>query len=113
MSMTALHIDAGSILSDVQEEFQKIFPDLKLEFFFSSDERLNTSHHLPHGFPYISIGELCDCTRETTIDIMDTMTVAEVEEQFRQRFGLPAKIYVRTGEYWLKNNEIAKFTLKH
>ena len=109
----SLLINNNSIIFDIQEKFNRLFPDLKLEFFFSDTERFNPSSRLSHSFPYISIGDLCGKLEEHELDISDEMTVSELESRFKERFGLPARIFQKVGEYWAKNSTLDRLRLRH
>ncbi len=106
-----LHVTADSIISDVQQQFQHHFPDFKLEFFFSSSENFTPSSHLQHSFPFIRIRELCGLVRKPRLSIKETMTVSELEKKFRKKFGLPAMIYMKAGNYWQKKASLGKHKL--
>jgi len=108
-----LRVDNNSIIVEIQERFQLLFPDLKLEFFFSDSERLSTSSRLIRSFPYISVGDLCGRTEEHNLDISDEMTVSELEFRFKELFGLPARIFQKVGEYWAKNSSLDCLRLRH
>ena len=108
-----LRVDNNSIIVEIQERFQLLFPDLKLEFFFSDSERLSTSSRLKHSFPYISIGDLCGRAEEHNIDISDEMTISELELLFKELFGLPARIFQKVGDYWAKNSTLDRLRLRH
>ena len=106
-----LHVTAESVISDVQQQFQHSFPDFKLEFFFSTSDRITASTHLQHSFPFIRIRELCSISRKKFLDINETMTVSELEKKFRKTFGLPAMIYMKAGNYWQKKASLGKHKL--
>lgn len=97
-----LHVTTDSFISDVQEQFRKHFPDFKLEFFFSSAERIIPSNHLHHSFPFVRIRELNTLCKKARLDIKDSMTISELEKKFKRKFGLPARIYKKVGNYWQK-----------
>jgi hypothetical protein len=98
-----LHIESNNYLNDVQENFHQLFPHLKLEFQFNGQEGLHLSARLGKSFPHIRINELCHSCLKSFFDIEGKMTVKEVENLFRQCFGLPAHVYVREGKYWQKS----------
>ena len=99
-----LHIENNSYLNDIQESFHQLFPDLKLEFLFNGNEGLNLSAQLGKSFPHIRINEFCHSCKMAFLDIESKMTVKEVETLFRQYFGLPAHVFVKEGNYWLKSS---------
>ena len=109
----SLRVDNNSIIFEIQERFNRLFPDLKLEFFFSDTERLNPSSRLSSSFPYISIGDLCGKLEEHELDISDEMTISELEKRFKESFGLPARIFQKVGEYWAKNSSLDRLRLRH
>jgi hypothetical protein len=39
------------------------------------------------------------------------MTVSELEKKFRKKFGLPAMIYMKAGNYWQKKASLGKHKL--
>ena len=110
ISMT-LHVTAESVISDVQQQFQCLFPEFKLEFFFSSSDRFTASTHLQHSFPFIRIRELSNISRRKRLAIKETMTVSELERKFRKKFGLPAMIYMKAGNYWQKKASLGRHKL--
>lgn len=97
-----LHVTTDSLLGDVQEQFRQHFPGFKLEFFFSSAEKITQSTHLNHSFPFVRIRELKTQLKKTSLDIKDSMTIAELEKKFFRKFGLPARVYKKAGDYWQK-----------
>ncbi|MFM9910726.1 MAG: hypothetical protein ACKVOW_15350 [Chitinophagaceae bacterium] len=108
-----LHITADSIISDVQQQFHHLFPDFKLEFFFTPADHLNPSSHLMHSYPFVTIRELCAFNQKCYLDVKESMTVSQLEKKFRKKFGLPAMIYRKDGNYWFKKASIGKCTLGH
>jgi len=97
-----LHIDLSSYLNDIQDSFHHLFPGFKLEFQFNGNENLHFHARLGKSFPHIRIKELCQSPK-AFVDIEGRMTVKEVENLFHQHFGLPARVLVKEGEYWLKS----------
>lgn len=97
-----IHVTTDSFISDVQQQFQRSFPGLKLEFFFTANDKVIPSTHLHHSFPFVRIKELNQLSRKRQLDITGEMTICEVEKKFRRKFGLPARIYKKVGDYWLK-----------
>ncbi|MBC7851054.1 MAG: hypothetical protein H7Y31_15030 [Chitinophagaceae bacterium] len=106
-----LHVGPESILSDVQQQFQSCFPGFKLEFFFSSADNIKPSIKLHHSFPFVSIGELCSPIAPSKFVIKESMTIRELEQKFRRKFGLPARVYMRDGQYWQKKASMDKIRL--
>ncbi len=97
-----LHIDISSYLNDIQDSFHRLFPGFKLVFQFNGNENLHLHARLGQSFPHIRINEFCG-SQKAFLDIEGGMTVREVEHLFRQQFGLPAQVFIKEGNYWLKS----------
>ncbi len=111
-SKMSLHLHTSSPLCEIQSEFSKNFPGLKLEFIFHGDEQLNLSSNLHHSFLYTPVNEFLEnCTCENII-IEDSMTLKEVESIFKTSWHLPAQVYVITGGYWQKSRSTEGKQLK-
>ncbi len=84
----------------VCEEFSRAFPDLKLEFHARPHTRNGAaSPKLVHN----RNAEISDCrtnNHDGTIQISLEMTVEEVQDYFRQAFGLEVEISRRVGHVW-------------
>ena len=89
-------------LSTVQSAFNKTFPYLKLEFF-------KHSHKVHGGNPkkdMLSPGHILRISakdlHEAEILVSSEMTVALLERLFRDRFGLNAQVFRKSGTVWLE-----------
>lgn len=100
-----LTINNTSYLSDIQKEFNRLFPSWKLEFAFKGNEQLNLSANHKGSFPYVRINELCkECNTSADINIEDSMTAEEVEHLFLNKFKLPVSLFIKKGAYWMKSS---------
>ena len=100
-----LHLHTDLPLGEIQSEFTKKFPGLKIDFIFHGDEKLNLSSHHHSSFLFTPVEEFYpDCTAVTII-IDESMTTREVEELFENSWHLPAKVYAEIGGYWQKNRK--------
>ena len=94
---------------EVVDEFNRIFPFLKLEF-----------HFLPNGHP----GQLISNVQQTFrmfrkesdnnrhVDILPDMTVVDLDRLFREAFGISAQVFRKSGTIWLKATLTDKWTLE-
>lgn len=98
-------------IQDVKEEFNRVYPFLKMEFFTkepgpgenSSQEQMDPST------------ELIDITgvlREGAIDINPTDTIREVEYKFLHQYGLPVHIFRKQNGAWLETGITDDLTLQ-
>jgi hypothetical protein len=104
-----ININESRKLFELQQEFNTCFPYLKIEFF-----------HSPHGSeegspkrlirnPGRSIKECTDRSGEMIITA--DMSVGELEQKFREQFGLFAQVFRHSGKVWLETTLTDSWTL--
>ncbi len=97
---------------EIQEEFNKAFPYLKVEFFSKS--------HKPEAgtakkFLLPNTKTLNECRTkhsEGAININALMTVAELEKAFNEVYGLSVQIFRKSGRAWLETTVTDGWTLE-
>ena len=101
-----LHLSPSRPISEFQEEFTQIYPYLKLEFY----ERTGSGAgrvHLSHALTLKHAG----LRHPGTIDLFNSMTVAELEKKLRDEFSLNAQVCRKSGSLWLETSFTDKWTL--
>lgn len=96
----------------IQKEFTKKFPYLKIEFFAKP-------HTVGGGSPKKimksgaqTLGE-CRTIHDTgTITIESQMTVADLEQSFRDVYGLSVQVFRKSGKAWLETTVTDSWTLE-
>jgi len=106
-----LHIAPNRQISEIQKDFNKSFPFLKLEFF-------NNTHYSSAGF---SVNEMISRTKkigdtqlERTdgyIEINDRLKVIDLERIFKDQFGLAVQVFRKSGKIWLETTVTDNWTL--
>lgn len=89
-------------IASIQEEFNQVFPYLKLEFF--------SQLHEPgqgNGPGYIQpsnkkLGELRKINISGEIIITPRMTVSQLEQAFGETYGLGVQVFRKSGKSWLE-----------
>lgn len=107
-----IHIDDTRTIEQLQEDFNKVFPLLKLEFFkkpHASGSASEKSELLPACSTLRSWRSIHDAG---DIVITAKMTVAEVEKSFSTKFGLHAQIFRLSGRAWLQTTVTDQWTLE-
>ena len=107
-----LHIAPNRFLRDIQAEFNKAYPFLKLEFFTGKPRPysdLAGSVLLPGTK---KIGETQLKPAEGFIDINEQMKVTELETIFREKFKLAAQVFRKSGNIWLETTITDNWTLE-
>ena len=106
-----IFIDKSKKLSEIQNEFQKRFPYLKIEFY-------KMAHGEGEGSPKegilntdLTIEQVLDKDVAGSIKIQGLMTVAELESTFKKTFGLSAQVFRKSGSIWLQTSATDHWTL--
>ncbi|MDZ4795971.1 MAG: hypothetical protein SGI83_16950 [Bacteroidota bacterium] len=106
-----LHIAPNRLISDIQQEFNKMFPFLKIEFFnkrslsrgdFSAKQLLPKSQKVGDSQLAISNGD---------ISIEEEMKVSELENIFKDQFSLAVQVFRKSGNLWLETTMTDNWTL--
>lgn len=98
-------------ISDLQQEFSRCFPFLKIEFFTVAHTK-NQLSSLKDMVPKDrSIGSFRTKHNTGTIVLDDTKTVFELEDEFDKRFGMNAQVFRKSGSLWIETSLTDKWTL--
>jgi hypothetical protein len=96
----------------IQEEFNTRFPFLKIEF-FSKPNKVNADLHNRKITPGSkTLGECSLLHKKGKVSISQGMTVAELEEHFRDAFGLEIQIFRKSGTLWLATRQTENWSLE-
>lgn len=92
----------------IQEEFGTRYPFLKLEFF-------KNSHNVFEGNARPEIiykKQLTHLHKVGEIIINDDMTVAELEQKFKEQFNLNVQVFRKHGNSWIETTVTDNWTLQ-
>lgn len=103
-------IEPNSSISQVQREFNHIFPYLKLEFF----KHFHTIHGLSPKKDLITADQPLKLKKKTTtpLEVTEDMPVSALEQIFKDYFGLSAQVFRKSGRSWLETSLTDDWTLK-
>ncbi len=107
-----LHITSGRVISEIQKEFNRIFPFLKIEFFNNRSLQrtgFSVQQIIPH---YRKIGEGLPPIKDGDIEITEDMKVNMLEKQFKDQFGLAVQVFRKSGNLWLETTMTDNWTLQ-
>jgi hypothetical protein len=97
-----IEISDIQVIADIQEEFNKAFPYLKIEFFSKPHkERAGTAkkYILPNTK---TLGQCRTIHNNGSIVIKPKMTVMEIEMEFNNKYGLSVQLFRKSGRAWLE-----------
>lgn len=99
-------------LKDIQLDFSRLFPNLKIIFY--------SGHHaVEEGSPATAeidedktIGEVRSIHTETAdLTIDENLTVGELEQLFDHKYGLNIQVFRKSGKLWMQTTATDNWTL--
>jgi hypothetical protein len=106
-----LKIDVKARVKDVQGDFASKYEFLKIEFFKQIHVDNELSPDVQRIDPDEKILNLVKTEKTGVIDINSNRTVAEVEADFRNKFGLSVQVYRKSGDLWIETSKTDHWTL--
>lgn len=104
-------VDDKNTILMVQEEFNRLFPYLKIEFLAVAN---TLRHHIGNKFANETKGPLQGfrtADNKEQLVITPDMSVAVLEEKFREIYRLKAQILRKSGKTWLETTVTDAWTL--
>lgn len=108
----SIAINGSRKLYEIQNDFNAVFPYLKIEFFKAPHKigESNTKNQLHDLNKAVS-----DCrmkNAEGFIEFNELTTVGELEARFYDDFGLSAQVFRKSGNVWLETSATDSWTLR-
>jgi hypothetical protein len=104
-------IDNKIKISEIQNEFQKQFPFLKIEFYKEAHTAGEGSLLKNTLDTALTIGEIQKKNLSESIKITGLMKVSELESLFTKIFGLSVQVFRKSGNVWLQTTATDNWTL--
>jgi hypothetical protein len=102
-----LPILQNKTLQETQEEFNKAYPFLRIEFYRNTEPGF-ARRHLKNSMLLTAAG----LKKNGELEINDSMKVGELENNFLEQFGLNVQVSRRSGTLWLETTMTDNWTLK-
>ena len=96
---------------DVQNAFTTLFPGLKLEMYSQAHEHGEISSNKDILKGNVKLSELNPDLGNADFEVSEDMTVAELEQQFSEKFKLNVQVYRRSNNIWLQTSTTDDWTL--
>ena len=96
----------------IQEEFSTMFPYLKIEFFAKPHTKGGGSSKKLMKSNSKTLGQCRVIHTKGHISIVPTMSVGDLEEMFRDRYGLSAQVFRKSGRSWLETTATDNWSLE-
>lgn len=115
--MNSNNIARQRLIKEVQDEFTRTYPFLKIDFTRGKDGRINRSAP-PSEVPSSVSGDeevVRDVAQKLLwkeLGLCDDMKINEVEVLLQYQFGLPAQVLRKSGNLWLETRMTQHWTLR-
>ena len=106
-----IHINKTKTINSIQEEFQKHFPYLKIEFYSHAHSQGEGSSKINTLNSNLTIGAVQKHEFSDKIKINELMKVGELENIFAKNFGLSVQVFRKSGKLWLQTITTDNWTL--
>ena len=107
-----LNIAPERLISEVQKDFNNLFPFLKIEFFNNkslSRSDFSIKNIIPNNR---KLGDSHSTFGKRDIEIEESMKVNELEKMFRDEFNLAVQVFRKSGNLWLETTMTDNWTLQ-
>jgi hypothetical protein len=98
-------------VQEIQQEFTQSFPYLRLGFFCRPHKARQGSPGRPEA-QLQTIGECRSVHNKGQMNITAAMTVGELEQQFREQYGLHVQVFRKSGQVWLETTVTGGWSLE-
>ena len=106
-----LQLDNSSLVKEIGQSFNKVYPYLKIEIFnYASKGRKAGVAEKPGTLK--SIGRLLKLNQSGKINIDKNRTVAQLEKDFRDQFNLFVQVFRKSGNLWIETTLTEDWTLE-
>ena len=96
----------------MQKEFGEMFPYLKIEFFAKPHKQNGSSPKKLMKHPGKTLGECRTIHNKGIITITAQMTVADLEQNMNDVYGLSVQVFRKSGNAWLETTVTDNWTLE-
>jgi hypothetical protein len=107
-----IEINKNKKIADIQQDFQKFFPFLKIEFYKQSHSIGEGSQKRDALIEETLLAHLLNENAEGVIHLNEIMKVGELENLFAEKFGLYVQLFRKSGKVWLQTTTTDTWTLK-
>jgi hypothetical protein len=106
-------ISENRSIAEIQDEFQSVFPDLRIRFFH---------HGHTEGVPSAKadaigstelVGKVQAFQSSGSLVLDPAMKVGDFESTMQEKFGLSVQVFRRSGEQWIQTTITDHWTLGH
>ena len=99
-------------IAEIQRQFNRAFPYLKLEF-FESPHKAKEGSHKSKMIAHDRLLRTCrSLHNEGELQVIESETVSKLERDFWEQFGLSVQVFRKSGNLWIETSLTDSWTLK-
>ena len=95
----------------IQNEFSKLFPNLKIEFYSKPHKSGGAAARKMVKSSSKTIGECRTVHNDGELTINPNMTISELKSYFANSYGLGIKVTAKAGKNWVEPTNVNKLSL--
>lgn len=107
-----LQFNKSTRIRDAKKKFAELYPFLKLELYNMPHNEMKLSNKNERLPPDTFISEVGNRVSRGTLDVSKNRTVAEVENEFFQKFGIALQVSRKSGTFWIETSATDNRTLE-
>lgn len=108
-----LKISDDRKLSEIQIEFNNLYPYLKLEFFKHKHGVFGSNSKSDLLSPDLTFKKAGKKHTNGIVVVKENMSVADLETLFQDVFGIAVQVFRKSGASWIETSVTDDWTLKH
>jgi hypothetical protein len=105
-------IDDNKTISSIQQEFNAVFPYLKLEFFKSAHAVHQGNSKKDMLNSNLTLKQFRNKHIHGELEIMEGTKVSDLENSFQTLFGISAQVFRKSAGSWIETSVTDDWTLK-
>jgi len=107
-----LTIDDSKTISNIQQEFNALFPYLKLEFFKHTQALHQGNPKKDMLNASLALKQFRKKHTNGRIEVKENMKVSQLEDSFQTLFGISAQVFRKSAGTWIETSITDDWTLK-
>ena len=106
-----LQIYHNTTIREVKEQFARLFPFLKLDFFIYRRHTGEDSDFTKEVYGGLYLEETSEFFKEGILNFSPSTAVAELEQEFQIELGIAVKVFRRSQDSWIDTSQTSHLSL--
>jgi len=107
-----MRITGGKTIRVIQEEFNRLFPALKIEFYTTPHSHKTGTSEKYHIKNTSRLKEISTDVATKSVTVNSSLTVTDLEQKIQDNFRVGAQVFRKSGNVWLQTTATDNLTLE-